>query len=117
MESFTVADRASSENEANGKFSHFHDFLMLQLSLVNIYMRLQPFLSEFALVVNGPRYPVARHDALVCFVVVLRLNEFRSYSLELIVLHLQRTKAGVHFVCGEAQDGIEDERCGEIIVL
>lgn len=52
------------------------------------YMLLQSLLGEFTLVLHGPRYPFALHDALVCLVVVLRSNEFRSYPLELVVLHL-----------------------------
>lgn len=80
-------------------------------------MSLKPFLGKFAFVVHRPRYPIARHDALVCFLIVLILDKFRSDPFELIVLYLERAEAGVHFVGGEAQDGIEDQRCGEIIVL
>lgn len=80
-------------------------------------MLLETLLGHLALVEHQLGHPVALEDAVVGARVVLGANKVGDDGLELVSVRLQRPIPDVHLVGGEADERVQHQRRGQVVVL
>lgn len=94
------------------------DFLFVVLGFfLHTNMIVQTLGCNLILVLEMTRYPGTIVDALNGNIIVLCLYKFIDNCLQLLSVHFKRPKAYIHFVRLKTQMWIEDQRCGQIIIL
>lgn len=80
-------------------------------------MIVEPLGGNLVLVLEMTRYPRPLVYALDGYIVVLRVDKVVHDRFQLLRVHLKRPKAYVHLVGLKSKMRIEDQRCGQVIVL